>query len=168
MNTTIGERFAQLIEAKKITTNAFANSLGKPYTSLKVIIDGSSKPGYDLLEKVLQTYPEINTVWLMSGEGEMFRPADKPLVDAMPRLTSKSVDGGAFGEQVLIDMAKGLDEIRHVFEEELRAKNRQIDNLQEMLKMAMGSKTPERSFSPGVSCEGRIVPLYSTIEKAVA
>lgn len=76
MDTTIGERFSQLIEAHKLTTNAFATSLGKPYTSIKVILDGVSKPGFELIEKILTTYPNLSSAWLLMGEGNMFRAID--------------------------------------------------------------------------------------------
>lgn len=76
METTIGERFSQLIEVQKLTTNAFATSLGKPYTSIKVILDGISKPGFELIEKVLTTYPNVSSAWLLLGEGSMFRTFD--------------------------------------------------------------------------------------------
>lgn len=152
MSTTINQRLQQVIQALDKKPNSFAESIEKTPTAIYTILNGRNKPGYDILEAILLKYPTINPGWLLTGEGEMFRLAQKP------------VDGGAFGEQVIADMAKGYDNLKHVFEEELRAKNRQIENLQELLKMQMAA----RSFLKGVPAEGRIVPFSPMNEKATA
>lgn len=133
MNTTIGERFAQLIEAKKISTNAFANSLGKPYTSIKVIINGSSKPGYDLLERILQTYPEISTAWLMSGDGPMLKSAKtagEPLPSDDDYLRTHL-------EKLEEQFSKLIDQLS-VKDHQLESKDEQIASLQRMLETTLG------------------------------
>lgn len=77
MDTTIGKRFELLIHALKMNNNSFAVSLGKTSTSIKIIVEGTSKPGYDLLELVLKNYPQVSSDWLLRGEGEMFRSEQK-------------------------------------------------------------------------------------------
>jgi hypothetical protein len=81
MGTTISQRFEALIKALKMNNNSFANSIGKTSTMIKFIIDGKSKPGFDLLEQVLLTYPNVNSEWLLKGEGEMFKKQEKTVVE---------------------------------------------------------------------------------------
>jgi transcriptional regulator with XRE-family HTH domain len=75
--TTIGKRFAWIIEDTGLTVNAFAKSIGKSHTYVSNIIEDRNKPGYEVLELVCEHYPEISTKWLLTGDGE-------------PKVTSKT------------------------------------------------------------------------------
>ena len=68
--STIKERITEFIESKGISVNAFETSVGLS-KSYMAKVKGSL--GSDILEKILTTYPEINCMWLIKGEGEMFR-----------------------------------------------------------------------------------------------
>ncbi|MDI9859655.1 helix-turn-helix transcriptional regulator [Flectobacillus roseus] len=81
METTISQRFEALIKALKMNNNSFANSIGKSPSNIKFVVDGSSKPGFDLLEQVLKTYPNVNSDWLLRGEGEMFKQTEKVVAE---------------------------------------------------------------------------------------
>lgn len=73
METTIADRFKILIKELRMTNNSFAISIGKASTSINYIVDGKSKPGYELLEAVFKVYPQISRDWLLMGEGDIFR-----------------------------------------------------------------------------------------------
>lgn len=75
--TTISERVAQLIQALGKNPSSFAASLDKPRTSVTIITEGKSKPGFETIEAILLRYPQINADWLMKGEGPMFRGEEK-------------------------------------------------------------------------------------------
>ncbi len=77
METTIAQRFEALIKALKMNNNSFAVSLGKSASNIKIVVEGTSKPGFDLLELVLRTYPQVSSDWLLKGEGEMFKSDPK-------------------------------------------------------------------------------------------
>lgn len=72
MEHPIASRIESLINALKMNRNTFAKSLNKSFSSIQIIVEGKSKPGYDLLETILLAYPQVNPSWLMKGEGEMF------------------------------------------------------------------------------------------------
>jgi len=42
-----------------------------------------SKPGFDLISKILQAYPQIRAEWLMRGEGEMLKAPTPPNTSAL-------------------------------------------------------------------------------------
>ena len=71
MLTPINLRFAQLIKEIGLNKNAFAQSLGKTASVVQHLIDGRNKPGYDLLCKVFEIYPNVSKDWLMEGQGPM-------------------------------------------------------------------------------------------------
>ena len=67
----IDQRFAQLIQQFGLTKNSFAMSLGKTASVVQHLIDGRNKPGYDLLCKVFEIYPNVSRDWLLLGRGPM-------------------------------------------------------------------------------------------------
>jgi hypothetical protein len=78
----IDQRFAQLIQQFGLTKNSFAISLGKTASVIQHLIDGRNKPGYDLLCKVFEIYPNVSRDWLLLGRGPMLvsgEHAPKPL-----------------------------------------------------------------------------------------
>ncbi|MGM9509511.1 hypothetical protein ACS5NO_17370 [Larkinella sp. GY13] len=73
MEQTIGDRFSKLIEALRTNKSAFAKSIGKSHTMVGTIIEGKNKPGFDVIEAIVTAYPNVNTDWLIKGEGEMLK-----------------------------------------------------------------------------------------------
>ena len=72
--TSIGQRFTQLIQHLGLSKNAFAQSLDKTATVIQHLVDERNKPGYDLLCKVFETYPNVSKDWLLLGQGSMMVP----------------------------------------------------------------------------------------------
>ena len=68
---SIGQRFTQLIQHLGLSKNAFAQSLDKTATVIQHLVDERNKPGYDLLCKVFETYPNVSKDWLLMGQGPM-------------------------------------------------------------------------------------------------
>ena len=71
--TSPGQRFVQLIQELGLSKNAFAQSLGKTATVIQHLVDERNKPGFDLLSKVLEVYPNVSSDWLLLGQGTMLR-----------------------------------------------------------------------------------------------
>ncbi|GAB2965448.1 hypothetical protein GCM10027048_38980 [Hymenobacter coalescens] len=69
---TVGQRFSQLIQALGMSKNAFALSLDKTATVIQHIVEERNKPGFDLLCKVFEVYPNVSKDWLLQGSGDMF------------------------------------------------------------------------------------------------
>jgi len=74
----INDRIAQLIPHLSPNKNAFSRSMGYHYNSLIENIVGKrqSKPGFDFLNALMKTYPQVNFTWLLTGEGEMFTKSE--------------------------------------------------------------------------------------------
>ena len=82
VSVPIDQRFAQLIQQFGLTKNSFAISLGKTASVVQHLIDGRNKPGYDLLCKVFEIYPNVSRDWLLLGRGPMLvsgEPTPRPL-----------------------------------------------------------------------------------------
>ena len=77
---TVGQRFIQLIAHLGISKNAFAASLDKTATVVQHLVDGRNKPGFDLLCKVFEVYPNVSKTWLLQGEGPMLADDSTALI----------------------------------------------------------------------------------------
>lgn len=65
--TTIVERIRQIIEHKRLSERYFCREIGVANGFLNKVSDvGSGK-----LNKILHRYPEINPIWLLTGNGSM-------------------------------------------------------------------------------------------------
>lgn len=80
---SVGQRFTQLIQHLGLSKNAFAQSLDKTATVIQHLVDERNKPGYDLLCKVFETYPNVSKDWLLLGQGPML-VAEAGAVSAPP------------------------------------------------------------------------------------
>ncbi len=83
----IDQRFAQLIQQFGLTKNSFAISLGKTASVVQHLIDGRNKPGYDLLCRVFEIYPNVSRDWLLLGRGPMLvsgEPTAKQVAPTAP------------------------------------------------------------------------------------
>ena len=65
--TTVIERIRQIIEKKRLSERHFCREIGVSNGFLNKVID----VGSDKLNKILYRYPEINPVWLLTGNGTM-------------------------------------------------------------------------------------------------
>ena len=81
-STSIGQRFTELIQHLGLSKNAFAQSLDKTATVIQHLVDERNKPGFDLLCRVFETYPNVSKDWLMLGQGPMLttEPAGAPIL----------------------------------------------------------------------------------------
>lgn len=70
-STSIGQRFTELIHQLGMSKNAFAQSLDKTATVIQHLVDERNKPGFDLLCRVFETYPNVSKDWLLLGQGPM-------------------------------------------------------------------------------------------------
>ncbi|MDQ2769722.1 MAG: hypothetical protein M3Y54_04390 [Bacteroidota bacterium] len=75
---SIDLRFAQLIQQFGLTKNSFAVSLGKTASVVQHLIDGRNKPGFDLLCRVFEIYPNVSRDWLLLGQGPMLVGSSNP------------------------------------------------------------------------------------------
>lgn len=72
---TTKERIILLLNNKGVTISNFFSSIGVSYSNFKGKQLGSS-PSADLVAKIKSNFPDVNTDWLLTGEGEMLIKKD--------------------------------------------------------------------------------------------
>lgn len=84
-SSSVGQRFSQLIQQLGMSKNAFAMSLDKTATVIQHLVDERNKPGFDLMNKVIEVYPNVSVDWLLLGQGPMLRDSSAtPVAIAAP------------------------------------------------------------------------------------
>ena len=91
----IAERIKQVVNLSGFSPYTFEKQAGISTNTIKGVLDGRNKPGYDTLVKIVSKFPEINPVWLLMGEGEMLK-SNKP-EDALPPNPSNATIIGRIG-----------------------------------------------------------------------
>lgn len=79
----IMERLKMFIERQGLTIKSFERSIGMSNASFGRSLKTGGNIGSDKVEKIISVYPQINPVWLLTGEGSMLvdegeKPAPKP------------------------------------------------------------------------------------------
>jgi len=63
------ERILEILKIKNLSSAQFADLIGVQRSSISHLISGRNKPSLEFIQKILNTFPEINTDWMLSGKG---------------------------------------------------------------------------------------------------
>lgn len=66
------DRIQAIMEAKGMAQNVFAQTLGLSPATISSIFTGRTNPTNNHVQAIHRAFPEINTNWLLFGEGEMY------------------------------------------------------------------------------------------------
>lgn len=84
------EKLLKLMDSEGLTASRLAELLGIRSSSISHIISERNKPSFDLLQKILKRFPNINPDWLLLDSDQMYRDAGAP--------TASNSEGVLFGE----------------------------------------------------------------------
>jgi transcriptional regulator with XRE-family HTH domain len=62
-----------LIAHLKETKKTFADKLGISQSVITHLTTGRNNPGFEIIQKILITYPRVSPDWLLLNQGEIFR-----------------------------------------------------------------------------------------------
>lgn len=67
------DRIKKIMEYKNLTPGEFAEQLEINRSNLTHLFSGRNQPSLPFIKKILDTYPDISTEWLMMGMGNMLK-----------------------------------------------------------------------------------------------
>ena len=74
INTThFSSRLKKILDYYSLSASAFAETIAVQRSSISHILSGRNKPSLEFLTKVLNAFPEIDLLWLLSGEGDFHK-----------------------------------------------------------------------------------------------
>ncbi len=67
------EKLLKLMETEHLTASRLAELLGIRSSGISHILAGRNKPSFDMLQKILRRFPNINPDWLLLDGDQMYR-----------------------------------------------------------------------------------------------
>ena len=64
-------RLKNWMESEGLKSSALADNIGVNRATISHILSGRNKPSIDFFQKLLNTYPNLNSNWLITGIGYM-------------------------------------------------------------------------------------------------
>lgn len=65
-------RLKKWMESESLKSSALANNIGVNRATISHILSGRNKPSIDFFQKLLDSYPDLNSNWLITGIGYMY------------------------------------------------------------------------------------------------
>jgi transcriptional regulator with XRE-family HTH domain len=78
------ERILSIIKYLNLSPSDFAEEIGVQRSSISHLISGRNKPSLEFIQKILTRYPEINTEWMLNGNGEMLKSGINQINEEIP------------------------------------------------------------------------------------
>ena len=66
------ERIEEIIKAKHLTNVEFCNQTAMSPSGLSHILSERTKPTLSILRNIVEAFPDLNPMWVLLGQGEMF------------------------------------------------------------------------------------------------
>lgn len=67
------DRIQLILKSKNLSSSQFADEIQVQRSSISHILSGRNKPSLDFVSKILSSYPELNSDWLLFGKGQMIK-----------------------------------------------------------------------------------------------
>ncbi|MGY8932127.1 MAG: helix-turn-helix domain-containing protein [Flavobacteriales bacterium] len=65
------KRFQKWLDSEDLSATQLSNNINVSRATISHILTGRNKPSIDILDKILNKYPNINLNWLVSGIGKV-------------------------------------------------------------------------------------------------
>lgn len=66
-------RLHKLLDSEQLTPAKFAEILGVQRSAISHILTGRNNPSFDLISKIILKFPALNSDWLITGKGNMYK-----------------------------------------------------------------------------------------------
>ncbi|TVQ14188.1 MAG: XRE family transcriptional regulator [Bacteroidetes bacterium] len=154
-------RIQEILKRYNLTAARFADQLEVPRSTISHILSERNKPSLEFIQKVLDNYPEINTNWLLKGEGtisgkeiDLFTDLEQEaentkLLDVEPSLKKEE-----FPAENPIERTRAREENVN---EDLREKSRKPEDTEGIGSQAY---TPQKEHVSGTRKIVRLIAFY--------
>lgn len=62
-------RIKQILEKRNLPPSRFADQIGVPRSTISHILSGRNNPSLEVVQKILNAFPDIPVEWLLQGKG---------------------------------------------------------------------------------------------------
>ena len=92
----MNRRFQTILDLENLSPAQLADRLGVQRSGISHILSGRNKPSFELLQRVVQSFPEISAEWLITGNGKPLKEQNQAATSgAASSATSGATSGAA-------------------------------------------------------------------------
>lgn len=92
----MNRRFQTILDLENLSPAQLADRLGVQRSGISHILSGRNKPSFELLQRVVQSFPEISAEWLITGNGKPLKEQNQAAASgAASSATSGATSGAA-------------------------------------------------------------------------
>ncbi len=132
------DRIRLFLDKENKTSSQFAEEIGVQPSGVSHVLSGRNKPSLDFVLKMLSTYRDLSSDWLLFGKGEIYRSENEPDLSA-----DLSIDAS-------IDTESKYKEVS-LFDD---------NNIQEEIKESEDNQSKGENMATKLSFSERIILIY--------
>ncbi len=81
------DRIKKIMAVKNLNPSRFADKIGVPRSTISHVLSGRNNPSLELVQKILDNFPDIKTEWLLRGKGYMHDSVQTLFPEAEEQMT---------------------------------------------------------------------------------
>jgi len=79
------DRLQRFLDLEQLTPAKLADTLEVQRSGLSHILSGRNKPGFDFINKLLTKFPSLNSEWLITGKGKVYKELQSVNIEKINR-----------------------------------------------------------------------------------
>ena len=91
----MNRRFQTILDLENLSPAQLADRLGVQRSGISHILSGRNKPSFELLQRVVQSFPEISAEWLITGNGKPLKEQNLAAASGAASSIASSATSGA-------------------------------------------------------------------------
>ena len=91
----MNRRFQTILDLENLSPAQLADRLGVQRSGISHILSGRNKPSFELLQRVVQSFPEISAEWLITGNGKPLKEQNQAAASGAASSAASSATSGA-------------------------------------------------------------------------
>lgn len=91
----MNRRFQTILDLENLSPAQLADRLGVQRSGISHILSGRNKPSFELLQRVVQSFPEISAEWLITGNGKPLKEQNQAAASGAASSAASGVTSGA-------------------------------------------------------------------------
>ena len=91
----MNRRFQTILDLENLSPAQLADRLGVQRSGISHILSGRNKPSFELLQRVVQSFPEISAEWLITGNGKPLKEQNQAAASGAASSAASSAASGA-------------------------------------------------------------------------
>ena len=91
----MNRRFQTILDLENLSPAQLADRLGVQRSGISHILSGRNKPSFELLQRVVQSFPEISAEWLITGNGKPLKEQNQAAASGAASSIASSATSGA-------------------------------------------------------------------------